>query len=279
MAKKNKKKKVIAKKAAVKTAKPVKAEITVKVESVAPTTHSDLASPVQDDGGKYMIPKTWVSERQVLRLVQKTPANLIRQRKGRGGMTFDYVPGSYFKKVLNFTFGWNWDFQIVNQSCEGLGETWGQVITHGRLTVKDDRGHQIIKEDFGKADIKYLKNTKTPMDLGNDYKASATDALKRCAVQLGIAGDVYSPSEFKQETGENVSYNEARAEQPTQVATLPPGPKVSEGDQLFVSAKEAVAKETDVKMLKAMLKRVDENEVFTVAQKVQLKRLIDAKLK
>ena len=36
-----------------------------------------------------------------------------------------------------------------------------------------------------------------PLDLGNDLKAATTDALKKCASELGIASDIYAPNEFK----------------------------------------------------------------------------------
>ena len=144
-------------------------EIVVKVQSV-PATQA-LVPTIQDlgpmiDGGKYMIPKTWVSEKQVLRIIQKTPPQFVLKRKGRGKMMFDYVPGSYFKKVLNYTFGWNWDFKIIKQEIIGsIGDSWAQVVTLGSLIVKDDAGHMITKEDNGKADIKYLHGTKTPLDV------------------------------------------------------------------------------------------------------------------
>ena len=37
-----------------------------------------------------------------------------------------------------------------------------------------------------------------PLDLGNDLKAATTDALKKCAAELGIAADVYAPNEYKE---------------------------------------------------------------------------------
>ena len=212
IAKKKAKKKVV-KKVAKKPARKVSHEIVVKVQSVQPQTPPPTAAlvPTAQDldplkqGSKYMIPKTWVSERQVLRIIQKTPPQFVLKRKGKAGMTFDYVPGSYFKKVLNFTFGWNWDFVIKKQEILGsIGDPWSQVITLGSLTVKDDAGHTITKEDNGKADIKYLKGTKNPMDIGNDFKASATDCLKRCAAQLGIASDIYGKGELKMDAGVDV---------------------------------------------------------------------------
>ena len=180
----------------------VRHELAIRVLPQAKATVQDLA-PVRD-GGKYMIPKTWVSEKQVIKLVQRTPQQFVLRRQGKGGKAFDYVSGHYVKKVLNFVFGWSWDFRIVKQEVYGMGESWAQVVTQGELTVKDDAGHTITKADVGKADIKYLKGTKTPLDFGNDFKASVTDCLKRCAVQLGIAGDVYGNQEYREETGQEV---------------------------------------------------------------------------
>mgnify|MGYP001590176751 CR=1 FL=1 len=219
-------------------------EIVVKVQSVSTAlypTNQDLEP--EKSGGKYMIPKTWVSERQVLRIVQKTPPQFILKRKGRGGMQFDYVPGSYFKKVLNFTFGWNWDFKIVKQEIIGeIGDSWAQVVTLGSLTVKDDKDHTITKEDNGKADIKYLKGTKNPMDIGNDFKASATDCLKRCAAQLGIASDVYGKGELQSDANYVVPENHNQPQQlptPESKTELKPGQnKGPDGQPVYVCVKD-----------------------------------------
>ena len=37
-----------------------------------------------------------------------------------------------------------------------------------------------------------------PLSIGNDLKAAATDCLKKCAVSLGIAADVYNKAEFNE---------------------------------------------------------------------------------
>lgn len=185
-----------------------KHEIVVRVEAPQTLTairESDL-EPVKE-GGKYMIPKTWISEKQALKIIQKTPPQYILKRKGKGNQNFDYIPGHYFKRVLNYTFGWNWDFKIVKQEVFGVigKDKWAQVVTTGELTVKDDNGHQITKGDNGKADIKYMKDSFVPMDIGNDFKSSATDCLKRCASQLGIGSDVYGKVEIKHDSGMEVA--------------------------------------------------------------------------
>ena len=110
---------------------------------------------------------------QVLHILQKTPAKHIYQRKGKGGQTWDYVTGTYVKKTLNYVFGWNWDFEITDK-----GREQDQVWVLGKLSVKDDAGHVIVKSQFGRADIKFLRETKTMVDYGNDLKAAATDSLK-----------------------------------------------------------------------------------------------------
>jgi hypothetical protein len=177
--------------------------ITVRTEEKPAITTQEIAAPIQTDGKgkKMMLVKSWMSEKQVIQMVQRTPARYIHKRPAKGGGMWDYVSGAYVKKLLNFTFAWNWDFIIDKQDAIATDSGHGQVITTGRLIVKDDAGHLITKSDNGKKDIAYKKETKIPMDLGNDYKASATDCLKRCAYQLGIASDVYGKEEFIQDGG------------------------------------------------------------------------------
>lgn len=194
-------KKPVSKAKARKPAAPktVTHEIVVRVEGrsmpepVLPVVYDpekDL-SPEQE-GQKLVIPKTWMSNKQILRMVQKTPPEHIYRRPGKGGDMFDYVTGHYVTKVLNFVFGWMWDFEVVSHGQEG-----GQVWVLGKLTVKDQEGHTITKTQFGRADVKITKQDQKNLDYGNDLKAAATDALKKCASQLGIASDVYGKSDMK----------------------------------------------------------------------------------
>lgn len=203
-ARKATKKKVVKKKATPKT---VKHEIVVRVQG-EPTAKLEDLLPEKGKDNKYSLVKTSVEEKQVLHMLQKTPTIHVHKRKGRAGLMFEYVTGTYMKKVLNYVFGWNWDFEIVSEK-----EIGKQIVVRGRLTVKDNKGNKIVKEQYGGADIKY-KDSK-PMDIGNDYKAAATDALKKCASELGIASDIYGKNEFKdigrpvEETAEKVIQTEA----------------------------------------------------------------------
>lgn len=126
-------------------------------------------------------------------LTQGTPSAHIYTRPAKGGGTWNYVTGTYVKKQLNILFGWNWDFEIV--SFEYIMEV-KQCIVLGKLTVRTV-SRTIIKNQFGRQDIKMKKDKSGPLDLGNDLKGAATDALKKCASELGIAADVYAPNEFK----------------------------------------------------------------------------------
>jgi len=136
---------------------------------------------------------TFVDSKQLAFMLGRTPEQHIYSRPAKGGGTWSYVTGIYVQKILNYVFGWNWDFQIVDKGREG-----NLVWVQGRLTIRDKDGNiRIIKEQFGRADIKMKRGSNEALDYGNDLKAASTDALKKCASQLGIASDVYGKNEFK----------------------------------------------------------------------------------
>lgn len=135
-----------------------------------------------------------LTQDQAAFILAKTPSQYVQTRPGKGGQSFTYVSGSYMKKVLNLMFGWDWDFEIAHSDFNMQAK---QVIILGKLTCRTN-GKTIVKTQFGRADVKFKKSDGLPLDLGNDYKAAATDALKKCASEIGIAADVYSPKEFKE---------------------------------------------------------------------------------
>ena len=126
-------------------------------------------------------------------IIGKTPAKAKRIRPAKGGGTWTYVSGSYMKKQLNMLFGWNWDFEIISEQI--LTEA-GEVIVKGKLTCRSN-GNTIVKMQYGNKEIMFKKGTQIPLSIGNDLKAAATDALKKCAAEIGIAQDVYAPQDFK----------------------------------------------------------------------------------
>ena len=127
-------------------------------------------------------------------LFSKTPEKFIYQRPGKGGGQWRYVSPGYVKKVLNYVFGGNWDFEIVDDQY--ISEA-GQVLVKGRLTVRTEAA-TIVKMQYGRADVKLRKSDKKPLDLGNDFKAAASDSLKKCASEMGVAADIYNPQEFRE---------------------------------------------------------------------------------
>lgn len=176
-----------------------KNEVVIRVvqPAIVPTA-TDLTEPMRD-GKKLTVPSTWVSEGQLTKILQKTPPQYVYKRPGKGGGTFEYVTVSYIQKALNYIFGWNWDFEIIQQGMEGK-----QVWVLGKLTVRGMKpGQMIVKTQYGRADIKFKRDTKEMLDFGNDLKGATSDALKKCASMLGIASDVYGKADYKDETGKD----------------------------------------------------------------------------
>lgn len=133
-----------------------------------------------------------LSNEQLNILLKPTPKKYVKSRKGKGGQTWDYVTGGHVTKILNLAFGWNWDFEIIKYEFD---LQIGQAFVHGRLTVRIKEAI-IRKEQFGRVDIKFLKGTKNPLDLGNDLKAASTDCLKKCASLIGVANDIYNKEDY-----------------------------------------------------------------------------------
>jgi len=147
---------------------------------------------------------------QVQKFFSKTPKDKIRTRPAKGGGTWSYVSGSYVTQVLNSLFGYNWSFEILTSMSEALATAnTGTVTVQGSLKVKIG-DEWITKQQYGRAEVKYMteyvNSQKTRkidadgkpvlLDFGNDLKAAATDAKKKCASELGLFADVYSADDF-----------------------------------------------------------------------------------
>lgn len=123
-----------------------------------------------------------------------TPRDVIYQKPARGGADIDYVPGWWFVEQLNALFGYLWDFEVVEQF---VGEK--QVWVKGKLTVKSSSGLTVSKTAFGGSDIKKYSDRSEKagqvIDIGDDLKAAATDAMKKASTLLGMAADIYGKRE------------------------------------------------------------------------------------
>lgn len=133
---------------------------------------------------------------QIQKFFSVTPKDKIKTRPAKGGGEWNYVSGSYVTQVLNSLFGFNWSFEVLTSMQEALATAnTGSVVVQGRLKVKI--GDQwITKEQYGRKEVAYKKGTRDPLDFGNDMKAAATDAKKKCASELGLFADVYSQEDF-----------------------------------------------------------------------------------
>ena len=140
-----------------------------------------------------MVESNSLNANQLKHILKSTPAQYVKQRPAKGGGTWNYVSGGYVKKVLNLMFGWDWDFEIVEEKI--LIEA-KEIVVKGRLTCRTN-GRTIVKMQYGNKDIIFRKGTEIPLSVGNDLKSAATDALKKCASEIGIAADIYNAEEFR----------------------------------------------------------------------------------
>lgn len=147
----------------------------------------DPAAIARDERQKLLMQT--LNEAQVDFLLQRTPKHEIKTRQGRGGMQFSYVEHGYVTERLNLVFGFNWDFEVVDKQI-----LEDEVIVEAKLTVRTPGSQTIVKTQFGGADIKrHTSGAKSgrPLSIADDYKAAASDALKKCASLLGVGLDLY----------------------------------------------------------------------------------------
>jgi hypothetical protein len=100
-----------------------------------------------------------------------------------------YHTGEQYVAALNERWPYGWGFECVSWGADNA-ELW----VHGKLSVtfhecfedRDCAEWSVVKEDFGAHPIALSNQTGDPVSLGDNRKAAATDALKRCARQLGL---------------------------------------------------------------------------------------------
>lgn len=66
-----------------------------------------------------------LNSKQLKLILQRTPEKYVKKRPAKGGGTWDYVTGGYVRKCLNLMFGFDWDFEILDEK-----------ILHGEAVVK-----------------------------------------------------------------------------------------------------------------------------------------------
>lgn len=154
-----------------------------------------------------LINDNFLNKHQLAFILQRTPAEYVKQRPAKGGGVWNTVSGGYVRKCLNLMFGWDWDFEVVKDEL-----IQDFVVVLGKLTVRAN-GKSITKTQYGRCEIKYIttqvqdpndpqkrikKKTDKYLDIGNDFKGACTDCLKKCASELGIAADIYNRDDFRE---------------------------------------------------------------------------------
>ena len=123
-------------------------------------------------------------KREVREVLEKPfPPEVIKQREGSYGRQLDYVEGHTVIQRLTDAFDGDWSFEI--QSYQILDE---EVVVLGRLVANGI----VQKSQFGSSSITRTRETGKPVSIGDDIKAAATDALKKCATLLGVALYLYN---------------------------------------------------------------------------------------
>lgn len=104
------------------------------------------------------------------RLAEPFADEQVKQRPGRGGMTFSYVdPRAVMQRLDDVVTPEAWEFTSTVIP--------GTDIVHGRLTVAGN-----VKEDYGYPNSDHDEEP---------IKSASSDALKRCAVMFGIGRHLY----------------------------------------------------------------------------------------
>jgi hypothetical protein len=105
----------------------------------------------------------------------------IRQRKGRNGV-LDYVEGHTVIARLNEALDGTWSFEITHHEIRE-----DEVLVIGKLAADG-----VTKMAFGTSQVTRMQGTGAVVSLGDDLKAAATDAMKKCATFLGVGLHLYA---------------------------------------------------------------------------------------
>ncbi|WP_427365215.1 Rad52/Rad22 family DNA repair protein [Candidatus Caldatribacterium saccharofermentans] len=119
-------------------------------------------------------------------LEKKFSRKEVKSRPGPGGRTILYVETASVIRRLNEAFDGDWSFEVKEKHIDLEN---GYVWVLGRLSCGG-----VVKEQFGSKAIAYNPDGSF-VDLGDDLKAAASDALKKCATLLGVGLYLYEGEE------------------------------------------------------------------------------------
>ena len=116
------------------------------------------------------------------------PPEHIRTRKGSFGRELAYAETHTFIARLNEAFAGDWSFDVVEHRI--LDD---EVVVLGRLTAAS-----VTKTAFGSSVVTTARETGDRVSIGDDLKAAASDALKKCSSLLGLGLHLYGQVEGTQ---------------------------------------------------------------------------------
>lgn len=138
-----------------------------------------------------------MSDNQLTRLARPFPQGLIHQNPSGAGRG-DYVSHSVVtEKLLAVVGPFSYEIRQIFRGRVKGKEDLGDVVVGctAALTVTFDNGHQVTIEEVG--DCERPENW--PHD-GARMKDAASDAIKRCAMRLGVGIHLWSQTEFSLHT-------------------------------------------------------------------------------
>jgi len=122
----------------------------------------------------------------------------IKQRKGNFGDMIDYVEAHAVIQRLNDSFEGQWSFEIITQE-----NTAGELVVLGKLTAEG-----VSKAQFGSKKITTNSKTGEVISIGDDWKAAASDALKKTASLFGVGLHLYGGTEKEELQNEKPDMSE-----------------------------------------------------------------------
>lgn len=135
------------------------------------------------------------NEAQMKIINRKTPASEVEIKEDKSGHKYKSIKASYVKAVLMIVTGGNYDFEI--KSREFIAST-KEVLVEARLTIFTE-GNSVARDQFGQHHLNVKSTTNeagnktyySASDIGNGYKAAASDAFKKCLSEFGFFRDIY----------------------------------------------------------------------------------------
>jgi hypothetical protein len=101
----------------------------------------------------------------------------------RGGVDLEYITGEQCITRLNEVLGVaGWSFTVREH---GLNVEADEMWVLGEI-LANFGGTLVTRQQFGSQKVKRSRASGTPLDIGFDLKGAATDALKKCAMLLGV---------------------------------------------------------------------------------------------